>query len=132
MGYFSLMRQSNLLPPDLAHWDGPHTMHHRDIIVKPPGLRVIIRSSKTIRSLKGAVKILVPALSDPWYCPVRAWCRYKPNVEPAPTDPAFIRKDGSALTPAAMTRVLGHTLKLAGHQSWQSRSEEHTSELQSP
>ena len=114
------MRQSNRLAPGLAHWDGPHTIQHRDIIVKPAGLHVIIRSSKTIRSLKGAVKILVPALNDPRYCPVRAWCRYKADVKPAPTDPAFIRKDGSALTPAAMTRLLRNTLKLAGHHSWHS------------
>ena len=50
LGYFTLLRQSNLLSPALGGWGDPHTNWRQDVVPAPCGLQVTIASSKTLKT----------------------------------------------------------------------------------
>jgi integrase len=114
LGYFTMVRQSNLLAPDGSTLPGPHTIRRMDVSSTPGGLEVAVRSSKTIKTLRDAVARTVPRAAHP-YCPVEAWARMVALVPAPPTAPAFVLPSGRPLTPAPVQRVIRRALVRVGH-----------------
>lgn len=114
IGYFTFLRQSNLLSPSTNTWGGPHTIRRSDIRVVPGGLRVDIRSSKTIQLTAEAVSLFVPKVSGSRYCPVAAWHRYCELVPGQPDDPAFVTRSGPPLTPGTLIKLVRAALTRMG------------------
>ena len=90
VGYFSFLRQSNLVSPSAADWGGPHTLRRRDIRPHALGLSLLVRSSKTIKSPQQMTQLVVPFVPGSPLCPVAAWSRAA-RACPAPdSTPAFM------------------------------------------
>ena len=110
MGYFTFMRQSNLVVSSPSAWNDPHTIRRRDVRPHNLGLSVSIMSSKTIRSPEGAVSVLVPVVPDSILCPVSAWFQAT-NYCPAPLSaPAFMAAPSRPLDQRTLSRILRSTL----------------------
>lgn len=113
IGYFTMIRQSNLLSPSTRTWGGPHTIRRRDIRIVPGGLRVDITSSKTICANSEATSLFVPKIGSRC-CPVLAWESARDLKAGHPDDPAFITSAGVPLTPHALTRLVRSALTEMG------------------
>ena len=116
IGYFTLIRQSNLLSPNLDLWGGPHTIRRGDIVPVHGGLCLTIRSSKTIRKTQDTAPILIPRIQGSRYCPVAAWERNERAILLSSTDPAFVSPHGALVTPYLLTQVLRVALKGSAHK----------------
>ena len=112
VGYFSFIRQSNLLSPSPLVWGGQHTLRRRDIRSCPRGLRILIRSSKTITSASRAVELLVPRVVGSILCPVRAWSRASSAVPASGSAPAFITSAVRSLDTPTLTKILRWSLRM--------------------
>lgn len=110
LGYFTLLRQSNLVSPSPTGWGGPHTLRRRDIQSHHRGLTVTIHSSKTITSRARAITLLVPAIPGSPLCPVQAW-RLAEKAYPAKDSaPAFLSSLTRPLDSHNLTKILRLTL----------------------
>ena len=114
LGYFTLLRQSNLLSVS-PHQTSEHTIRVKDITSHQGGLNVHIRSSKTLLKSASPLDIHVPRIPGSPYCPVAAWSRYLTTLKPYAEGPAFITKDGSPLCPRALRDTLRLALSAEGH-----------------
>jgi len=113
-GYFTLVRQSNLVHTSTAWSGGRHTILRRDVSISPQGLVVTLRSTKTISAAKDATSILVPYATDPRFCPVRAWKKYLKVASPPPEGPAFILRSGDPLTTKTLTNAIRLAIRASG------------------
>lgn len=113
IGYFTMLRQSNLLSPSTRSWGGPHTIRREDITRVVGGLRVIISSSKTIVLRQQATSLFVPSIHGSRYCPTQAWADACAVVSGQPDDPAFVTPTGVPLTPYYMTSIMRAALTSA-------------------
>ena len=113
LGYYCMLRQSNLTAPPGARFGGPHTLRREEIASSQEGLYVIIRSSKTIVSPSDAVSLHVPRTGDQ-YCPARAWDLAAAAVHAPQHAPAFTLPDGRPLTSSALIAVIRQALAAAG------------------
>ena len=113
--YFTFLRQSNTTSPDISSWGGHHTLKRADILQRPHGLTVIVRSSKTIIYPSQAVALKVHYIPGSRYCPVTAWRRYCDRV-PAPNSaPAFLLTPGhTPLTAPPLVAIFREALGRAG------------------
>ena len=110
VGYFSFLRQSNLVSPSGAGWGGPHTLRRRDIQPHALGLSIVIHSSKTISSPQDSTQLLVPAVPGSQMCPVSAW-RKASEAFPAPgSAPAFLVNPNTPLDTLTLTKILRTSL----------------------
>lgn len=114
IGFFSMIRQSNLLSPSARSWGGPHTLRRRDIRVVPGGLRLDIISSKTIHLRQQATSLFIPSITGSRYCPTEAWARAARLAPGRPEDPAFITTSKKPLTPYALTNIMRGALTHMG------------------
>ena len=114
LGYFTFLRQSNILSPSLEAWAGPHTLTRADVLPRPHGLTVVVRSSKTITRMTQAAAILVYAVPRSLYCPVEAWHRACALVPAPPQSPAFLLPGPRPLTAAPLVAVMREALRRAG------------------
>ena len=73
VGYFSFLRQSNLVSPSAAGWGAPHTLRRRDIWPHALGLSLLVRSSKTIKSPQQMTQLVVPFMHGSPLHPVATW-----------------------------------------------------------
>ena len=106
VGYFSFLRQSNLLSPSGTGWGGPHTLRRKDIQPHVLGLSLTIHSSKTISSPQEAVELIVPSVPGSPICPVEAW-RKAAAAFPAPDSaPAFLADTITPLDSVTLTKML--------------------------
>ena len=114
IAYFTFLRSSNVLSPLVTTWGGPHTLRRRDIIPRPHGLTVVIRSSKTITTPTQAVALMVHHIPGSPYCPVAAWKRYC-NWVPAPLEaPAFLLDGNRPMTAGPLIATIRSALTHAG------------------
>lgn len=114
LGFACMLRSSNLLSPTITSWGGPHTLHMSDIIRVPSGLKVAIRSSKTIRN-KAPVILDVAISQTSFLCPVRAWDTYLRVFNPPFSGPAFITFSRVPLTARPVVNIIRAALKSAGY-----------------
>jgi len=105
LGFFSMLRASNLLSLDLTKAAGPHTLRRQDVKTMPDGLEIVISSSKTIVSAAAAVTIFVPRISSN-VCPVKAYLASTALVPAHAVSPLFVLPSGLPLTPRPLTAVL--------------------------
>ena len=112
IGYFSFVRQSNLVSPSRGVWGGPHTLRRRDIRPCRAGLQICIRSSKTILSEMNAVELLVPAVPNSKLCPVMAWSKALSAVPAPGLAPAFMLSLSQPLDSKTLTRFLRLSLRM--------------------
>lgn len=113
IGFFSMIRQSNLLSPSTRSWGGPHTLRRRDVRRVEGGLRLDIRSSKTIHLVSDATSLFVPRVRSR-HCPVQAWEASTALSTGGPDDPAFMTYSGVPLTPYSLTRVMRAAISSMG------------------
>lgn len=114
IAYSAMLHVSSILSPSIQTWGGPHTLQAADIIDLNGSLRLIIRSTKTLRSPFLALIDSLPS-DDPLTCPVTAWYRYKTFINPCPIGPAFVSAQGLPLTTGPVVAVMRLALKQAGH-----------------
>ena len=117
IGYFSFMRQSNLLSPSALMWGGRHTIRRHDIQPCAHGLKVIIRSSKTISTSSGAVQLFIPQVNNSIICPVRAWARASSAFPALGSAPAFMSSSSRPLDTVTLTKILRWSLVMVNAPS---------------
>lgn len=110
IGYTCFLRTCNLLAPSTQSWLGPHTMLASDIAVNSLGLLVYVRSSKTF-NVKDSKVLQVYKVTDPKYCPVVSWLRYKSATDPCPIGPAFMIDNYTPLVSRNVVNILNQALK---------------------
>ena len=112
--YFTFLRRSNVLAPSLTTWAGPHTLRRGDVVPRPHGLTVIVRSSKTISKPGQAVALIINRVPASSYCPVTTWELYCERF-PGPSDgPAFMLPGTRPLTAPPLVGVMRTALGRAG------------------
>ena len=112
--YFTFLRKSNVLSPSLSTWAGPHTLRRADVIPRPHGLTVVIRSSKTISTAAQAVALIINKIPGSPYCPVAAWERNCRRVPGPPSTPAFMLTGLRPLTATPLVTVMRVALARTG------------------
>ena len=110
IAYFTFVRQSNLLTPSPNVWDHPHTLRRRDVSEHRNGLRVLIRSSKTILSPSKSVFLFLPRVPGSPLCPLDAWTRVVTWCPAPPSAPAFMSSPCTPLDQRTLTGILRSTL----------------------
>lgn len=121
LGFACMLRSSNLLSPTITSWGGPHTLQMYDIKRVHSGLKVSIRSSKTIRNKTSIVLDVIPSNSN-FLCPVKAWDAYVNMFRPPLSGPAFILPSGLPLTARPVVNIIRSALKSAGYINYNSYS----------
>lgn len=114
LGFTCMLRSSNLLSPTISGWGGPHTLQFRDVLPTAHGLRIFIRSSKTLRN-KAPVPVDVNSVPTSPLCPVSAWVNYVKIFKPSPLGPAFIQSSGAPLTARHVVHTIRQALKASGY-----------------
>ena len=105
LAYFTLLRQSNLLPRSLKA-PRSHELRLKDLILENNGLTIIVRSSKTIKSLANQYSLFIPAQETSQYCPVRAWKSYLQKRPLSESDLPFLTLSGRPLTTVKLLKIL--------------------------
>lgn len=108
-----MFRASNVLTPNLSAWSGAHTLLASDVVLSDNHLRIYVRSTKTMARRIPIVLQVLPS-QDITTCPVRSWIRYKNIVKPPSIGPAFIKMDGTPLTPPPVVAAMKAALLEAG------------------
>lgn len=113
LAYTTFFRASNVVSPTLNQWGGPHTLLAGDVLHVQGGLQVIVRSTKTRGKHAPHTTLIFPAV-DHQCCPVRAWFRYKAELNPCPLGPAFIISPSQPLTAHLVVAIIRLALAHAG------------------
>lgn len=116
ISYSCMFRASNVVAPNLTSWAGAHTLLTRDVLLSEKGLRIIVRSTKTL-ARRSPVLLEVLANDDPCVCPARAWLLYKSCINPQISGPAFVKADGTPLTARPVVAAIRAALIAAGAQN---------------
>jgi len=106
LGYFSMLRASNLLVLDAAKAPGPHTLRRQDVRETTDGLIIAVHSSKTISKPEAAVNLFVPNIPNSNVCPVRAYLAAVALVPASPSSPLFLLPTGLPLAPRPLIALL--------------------------
>lgn len=114
IGYFGMLRRSNICSPAVAKGAGPHTIRRGDIVRTHDGLHVTIVSAKTIRLPSQSQTLFIPAVNNKACCPRRAWKKHIAVNRASDEVAAFSGIDGRPLTPRALTAIIQHTVREAG------------------
>lgn len=116
LGFACMLRSSNLLAPTISGWGGPHTLQFKDVLTTSFGLRVLIRSSKTLGN-RQPVPIDVIRVPGSPLCPVSAWLGYVTLFKPPSMGLAFIQSSGAPLTARPVVQVIRQALKASGYKN---------------
>lgn len=114
IAYTAMLRVSNILSPTLTSWGVPHTLQASDILHIGNALKIVIRSTKTLKGPSPVVIDILPS-QDLAVCPVLAWTHYKNCVNPCPLGPAFVTSQGIPLTLQPVVTTIRIALANAGH-----------------
>lgn len=110
IGYFTFLRESNLLSPTMSGWGGPHTIMAQHIVVSDVGLLITVHSTKT-KADTAPVTTLIPWQLDPNFCPAALWMSYIAEVRPWPLGRAFLTDDHRPLTARHIIGLMRLALK---------------------
>lgn len=116
IGFSTFLRASNLLSSSSLTNVNPHALLCQDVVSVPHGLKILVRSSKTI-SPKNPVIISVFSSPMSPLCPVQAWNRYVKLFNPSPLGPAFITHTGAPVTSNALVKLIRLALHKAGYKN---------------
>ena len=106
LGYFTLVRQSNLVVTAPHVHPSMHVIKRADVAVTESALLVTLRSTKTRSQALPPVVFRLPAMPGSPCCPVTAWQEYSNTVCSLPQSPAFVLPDNSPLSARHLLRAL--------------------------
>ena len=84
---------------------GVHTLRRADVMERPHGLTVLVRSSRTISHPSWGVALMVPHLSQSPYCPVSTWRRYRDQVQLPPYEACICNRSLTATSLVAVAAL---------------------------
>lgn len=96
-------------------WGGAHTLRAGDVWVTVTGLKVVVRSTKTIKRNATPTLLHVYPAYDDSVCPVRAWILYLRTVSPPSSGPAFLDHLNRPLTAGPVVSAIRSALTEAGY-----------------
>ena len=115
MIFMGFLRQSSAAPPTVAAFDPSRHITRQDITIKPTGVLLNLKWTKTIQRATDAKKLWLPATTDPLLCPVRALNDYLQHAPAAPAlSPFFSYPDGRPVTSRYLAKQWTVLLKEAG------------------
>ena len=118
IGFYTFFRKSNLVPKSEKDFDPAKNLCRHDIIVRPWGLVICVRWSKTTQFRERQLLIPVMRLSNSHpLCPLQAYERHILEFPVTQPSPAFLHyKNGHAtpITHSAFTDKLRKVLSHAG------------------
>ena len=118
IGFYTSFRKSNLVPKSEKDFDPAKNLCCHDIIVRPWGLVICVRWSKTIQFRERQLIIPVLRLSQGHpLCPVNAYERHIlefPVTQPSPAFLHYRKGDAASITHSAFTDKLRNVLSHAG------------------
>ena len=121
IGFYTFFRKSNLVPKSVKDFDPAKNLCRRDIIVRPWGLVICVRWSKTIQFRERQLLIPVMRLSQGHpLCPVQAYERHVlefPVSQPSPVFLHYRKGHATAMTHSVFTDKLRKVLSHAGFQA---------------
>lgn len=118
LAFFLFARKSNMVPPSVKSFDNRKHLQRKNLILKPWGLLICFKWSKTLQF--GERKLIIPISAIPGspLCPALAFSKMC-SLIPAPlSSPAFVVPANGqlqTLTYSSYTGHLRHLLALAGH-----------------
>ena len=127
IGFYTFFRKSNLVPKSVNDFDPAKNLSRGDIIIRPWGLVICVRWSKTIQFRERQLLIPVMRLTQGHpLCPVKAYERHISLFPATPNSPAFLRSSSGHASPithneftAMLRKALGHAgfpaSKFSGH-----------------
>lgn len=107
IGYSCYLRASNLVMSSFSMFGGSHTMLASDVLDHGDSLKVVISSTKTRSS---PYSLVIPIISLPEICPVRAWRSYKQHFNPDPSGPAFMLNRVHPLNSMLVVKIMRDAL----------------------
>lgn len=121
VAFFSFLRKSNLFAPSLSQFDHRRHLSRDDVLFNEQGVRLRIRSTKTIQFSDRLLEIPLPRISNSPLCPSKALLlNFKQVPALASPSPAFLffeQNKLSVLTYATFLNMLKHYLSLLGYDS---------------
>ena len=84
-GYYGFLRRSNLVPNKKSSFDHVRHTCRGDILIRPPGLVLLLKWSKTLQDHSHIQLIPMPEIPKHPLCPVRAYrdmCAHVPTTSP--------------------------------------------------
>lgn len=117
LGFSTFLRASNLLSSNSLSNVNPHALLRQDVISVPDGLKILVRSSKTISPKNPVLISVFPSPMSP-LCPVKAWNQYLELFKPSPLGPAFVSHTGDPITPSALVKLIRMALHRAGYKNF--------------
>lgn len=115
LSYACMFRSSNVVSPSHRVWGGAHTLRATDIWVTLTGLKIVVRSTKTIKKNSKPVILHVYPAYDDCVCPVRAWVTYLRTVAPPSSGPAFLDHLNRPLTAGPVVSAIRAALTDAAY-----------------
>ena len=94
LSFFGFLRISNLLPSSITSFDPFKQLCRGDVLFYPQKAIVVLKWSKTIRSLKTATYIVIPRLHDSILCPVNALLKLYDQFPMHTNAPLFSTREG--------------------------------------
>jgi hypothetical protein len=116
--FFGMLRVSNLAPLSAQALDSSRDMCRSDVLLKPPGVVLVLKWSKTLQVISTSPLVLLPAIPGHQLDPVSAYKQLL-AVAPAssPSHPLLmyvIRGKKHVLSSQALNRILHKLLFLSG------------------
>ena len=100
VGFFGLLRKSNLFPPTLQGFDPSKHLSMSDFLIREWGLAIQIRWSKTVQKKERVLQVPLLAMPGHPLCPVTAVNHARRlNVGTSLTGPAFFWQTDKGLSP---------------------------------
>ncbi len=98
LGFFGLLRASNLCPHNSKHFDPSRHLTRGDVVLAAPGLILMLKWSKTMQVSHQPVCIPIPHMQDTLLDPVRWFQKMCQTIPCNNTAPLFTLPDGNPLT----------------------------------
>lgn len=117
VGFACFFRASNLLSNFFHQSNHTHALLCQDVISVPTGLKIVVRSSKTISPKNPVVLSIITSPASP-LCPVKAWHDYVKLFNPLPAGPAFVEAGKVPLTSKTLVKLIRLALQRAGYQNY--------------
>lgn len=117
ISYACMFRSSNVVSPSTKVWGRAHTLMAKDLWVTVSGLKVIVRSTKTLKNTSRPVLLHVYPASDDSVCPVRAWVSYLRTTNLSNLGPAFLAEDRRPLTAGPVVAAIRAALSNSGYEN---------------
>ena len=122
IGFFLLLRKSNLVPDTGAGFDSDRQLKRGDLEIFPDFARVTLRWTKNEQVSKKPLRFALPVIPGSLLCPVEAILRVISMVDGNPNDSLFKKSNGSTYTYrqlqsklAIVSDQLGLSEKLTSH-----------------